>query len=1047
MNVPEFAVRRSVTIFMIIVGLLVLGFVALSRLAIDLFPEMNLPVAVVIAEYPGAGPQEIEKSVTKPLEEVLATLNNVDTLNSQSSTGSSVIILMFNWGTDMDFATLQMREKIDMIKGILPEDVNSPMVMKMDPAMMPIVQVGISGGRDLAELTRLAEDVVKPRLERLPGAAWVTITGGRTREVHVLVDPVKLNEYGLSLSQVTQTLRSENIELSAGTLGQGKKDLLIRTSGEFEDLTQLANTPLTTPSGTVVYLKDISEVKQGFVDITQETRMNGHPSVGVHIQKQSGSNTVNVAQAINEELENMKKDLPGNVEINAIIDQSEYIRDSIRSVVENALIGSLLAVLIIFLFLRNMRSTLVIALSIPISIIATFILVYFAGISLNMLSLGGLALGVGMIVDDSIVVLESIFRWRQAGHSRWEAATAGAQEVAMAVTASTLTNVIIFLPIVFVQGIASQVFRDMAFTVTFSLLASLFVALTLVPVLAYRLVKVIPEQKTPHTLYERANAAVGRFMDAMHELYRELLVWALRSRKKVILGTVAIFLFSLALAPLIGAEFFPKMDSGEMAISIKMPRGTGLNETGKAVDRVEAICASMKEVSTTFVSVGSAGGMEMAGGSGESDQARISVKLVPESERKLSTGQVVTKLRQQVTAIPGAEIEISETDAVMMGMNTGSPITINLKGDDLGVLKTTAEAIAGEVRQVPGTSNVKTTLEEGKPEVNVILDRDRASAYGIGTTQVAQTLRTAVEGQVVTKYRTGGEELNLRLRLAPETRQSLEDLGSLSILSPTGVAVPLREIANLQKTESPVRIEREGQTRICQITGDLDGQPLSTVMKNIQARLDKFQLPRDYEITYGGEQEQMMESFGALIFALLLGILLVYMVMASQFESLFHPFVIMFTMPLAFIGVVWAFILTGMTFSIVSFIGIIMLAGIVVKNGIVLVDYINTLRRRGLPRQEAILQAGPIRLRPVLMTALAAILGMVPLALGFGEGNEAVAPLAIAVIGGLIVATFLTLVVIPVIYTLFEDLGGNIQNRYRSLNPATAPGQEQNTGL
>jgi len=1048
MNIPELAVRRSVTVFMIVIALLVLGFVSLGRLAIDLIPNLNLPVAAVITDYPGAGPQEVEKSVTEPLEEILSTLNNVDTINSISQSGSSTVVLMFNWGTDMDFATLQMREKIDMIKGMLPDDVSSPMVVKMDPAMMPIVQVGVSGGRDLESLTRLAEDEIKPRLERLPGAAWVIVTGGRTREVQVLVDPVKLDSYGISMTQVMQALRSENAELTAGNLRQGKKDVIVTTTGEFEDLVQLANLPLTTSQGTVVALKDVSEIRQGFADMSQETYMDRAPSVGIHVLKQSGANTVQVAERVKAELATMEKELPGNVRVNTVSDQSRFIRDSINNVVRHALIGSVLAILILFLFLRNVRSTLVIAISIPISIIATFTMVYFAGLTLNLVSLGGLALGVGLIVDDSIVVLESIYRYRQTGHTVWESVTAGAQEVAMAVTASTLTNVIVFLPIVFVEGLAAQIFRDMALTVTFSLLASLFVALTVVPVFSRRLVTTVDEVENPRTRYERFSAAVGRRFDRLHAYYRDLLAWALRRRKTVLLVTAGLFVASLLLTPVIGTEFFPKVDSGEISVSVKMPRGTGLEETRRLANRIEAVAANMKEVETTFVSVGAAEGMGGAFGSGSTDNATLMLKLRPRSERRRSTAAVVEDLRRRVALIPGAEIKVNESDMMSSWMRGTSPITITLQGDNLDVLAKTGEQIAEVVRRVPGTYNVKTSLEEGKPSVEVRLDRERAAAYGIGTAQVAQTLRAAVEGQVVTQYRSGGEEYDLRLRLIPDARQNLEDLGSLQILSPTGVAVPLREIAEISQDVTPAVINRQDQTRICTVTGDLTDRPLGSVMQDVRARLSKLRLPQGYEIRYGGQQEMMQESFSSLGFALLLGILLVYMVMASQFESLFHPFVIMFTIPMAFIGVVLAFIITGKTFCVTAFIGVILLAGIVVKNGIVLVDYINTLRKRGLSRQEAILQAGPVRLRPVLMTALAAMLGMVPIALGTGEGGELDSPLAVAVIGGLFVATFLTLVIVPVIYTVLEDLGGRFRDRLRSLFPAppqdtAAAGREQ----
>jgi HAE1 family hydrophobic/amphiphilic exporter-1 len=1127
MNLPESAVRRSVTVYMLIFGLLLLGGISLSRLSLDLLPDIKLPAAVIMTEYPGAGPSEIEKMVTEPLEGVLSTLSNLDKVQSQCMPGSSVIVLFFDWGTDMDFATLEVREKLDLVRSFLPSGVKDPMIFKLDPSLLPVIQAGMSIGGSgagstshgttdpaavgtedfgdhagagvavsadaadlavaggstggtgttgttsagtqaattsipttdpavaaatstgstgsiaasktkstniqaagstssttLADLTHSAAEIVKPRLERLPGVAWVVIGGGVSSEVHVLMDPAKMEAHGLSIDYVAQILMGENLGITAGTIKHGEKELRITTKGEFEDLEQIANTPIVTPKGSLVYLKDISQVKQSFGDITQKTSMNGVPSVGISIFKQTGANTVQVAEAVHQEFESLKKELPENTQINTVFDQSEFIKLSIDSVKSNALIGAFLAILIIFLFLRNVRTTLVIAISIPISIITTFIMMYFAGFTLNMLSLGGLALGVGMIVDDSIVVLESIFRYREAGCSAWESATAGAQEVAMAVTASTFTNVVVFLPVIFIEGIASQIFKELALTVSFALLASLLVALTLVPVLANRLVEATTSLDEK-TLYGRIMTAWGRALDALDSGYRSLLEWSMNHRKQVLLTVLGIFIFSIALYPLLDREFLPDIEGGEVNIAIEMPTGTGLEETAEIAEQVEKLCEKIPEVDTIFTTVGSSGVMSIVQSS-DPDKASIQARLLPRKERQRSSAEVARELRQEVAELPGAKIEVAEADPKSMGMEMESPVSISIQGDEMDVLEETAEEIAHIVSKVPGTGNVKTSLEEGKPEIQVQLDRERAATYGLGTYQVAQALKSAISGQIATRYRSGGQEVDLRVRLVPEARTSLEDLENLRISSPLGIQVPLKEIAQLKKAHTPAVISRQNQTRSCSIYADLDGRSLGSVMDDIRAELDKMQLPPGYSITYGGEQEQMLESFDALKLALILGIILIYMVMASQFESLFHPLVIMFTIPMALIGVILAFVITGMTFSIAAYIGVILLAGLAVKNGIVLVDYINVLRSRGLSRWEAILQAGPIRLRPVLMTALTAIFAMLPLALGLGEGAEIDAPLALAVIGGLTVATFLTLVVVPLMYTLLEDIGMRI---------------------
>lgn len=1204
MNIPESAVRRSVTVFMLICALLVLGGISLSRLSLDLLPDISLPAAVIMTEYPGAGPSEIEKMVTEPMEGVLSTVGNLDKVQSQCMPGSSVVILFFNWGTDMDFATLEVREKLDLVRGFLPSGVKDPTIFKLDPSLLPVIQAGMSIGSsntesadlaaaetnaqadaastntsstsskavatnigdqvaaagtntantkavtagtntssagaqsikaigtqsaqvaaadassagtkaagpngtqvdaagaavqsaqaaaqaaagtntntaaakataagtgtqsaqvaaaqaaagtqstqapaspntntgtqlaasgnsatsgnsakdaapaNLADLTYTASEQVKPRLERLPGVAWVVISGGVSNEVQVLMDPAQMEAHGLTIEYVAQLLMGENLGITAGTIKQGQKELRITTKGEFEDLEQIANTPIVTPKGSLVYLKDISEVKQTFSDITQKTSMNGVPSVGISIFKQTGANTVQVAEAVSEELESLKKELPEDTQINTVFDQSEFIKLSIDSVKNNALIGAFLAILVIFLFLRNGRTTLVIAISIPISIITTFVMMYFAGFTLNMLTLGGLALGVGMIVDDSIVVLESIFRYREAGYSAWESATAGAQEVAMAVTASTLTNVVVFLPVVFVEGIASQIFKELALTVAFALLASLLVALTLVPVLANRLAQVT-RSYDEKTLYGKIMIGWGRALDALDTNYRKLLAWSMNNRSKVLLTVLGIFIFSVALYPLMEREFLPEMEGNEVAINVEMPSGTGLEETYQVAEEVEKICEKVPEVDTIFTTVGSSGVMSMVQ-SPDPDKASIQARLLPREERQRSAGEVVKELRKEVAELPGAKIEVAESGLESMGMGLESPVSISLTGDDLDVLEEKANEIASVVSKVPGTSNVKTSLEEGKPEIQVKLDRDKAASYGLGTYQVAKALKSAVSGDVATRYRSDGKEMDLRVRLVPEECASLEDMENLRISSPLGVQVPLKEIAQLKKTQAPAVISRQDHTRVCTINAALEDRSLGSVMDDIRAELDKMQLPPGYSITYGGEQEQMMESFDALKIALILGVILIYMVMASQFESLLHPFVIMFTIPLALIGVILIFVITGMNFSISAYIGVILLAGLAVKNGIVLVDYINTLRSRGLSRREAILQAGPIRLRPVLMTALTAIFAMLPLALATGEGAEIDAPLALTVIGGLTVATFLTLVVVPLMYTLLEDVG------------------------
>ncbi|MBO8168485.1 MAG: efflux RND transporter permease subunit [Thermoanaerobacteraceae bacterium] len=1026
MKLANFAVKRPVTVVMIVCIVLLLGAISLSRLAVDLYPDIKLPVAAVTTTYSGAGPQEVEELVTKPLEEILGTVNNVDQIVSETTEGSSLVVVWFDWGTDMDFATLQMREKIDFIKPFMPEDVDDPIVLKMDPAMMPILQIGLSGGKDLSQLKNLAEEKISNRLERLEGVASVYITGGKTREIQVQVDPVKLEQYGLSLNQIVQTLRAENLNMSTGKVVDGKRELFIRTLGEYEQVSDIGNIVLNLPTGGTIRLSDVATVKDGFKEMEQITRMNGKPSVGIHIMKQSKANTVKVANRVKKELEKIKEEIPVGIEMNTVFDQSEFINQSIGRVVNNTIIGGIFAVLVLFFFLRNVRSTLIIALAIPISIISTFILMYFNNLTLNMMSMGGLALGVGMMVDSSIVILENIFRYRQEGHGLLEAATEGSNEVASAVVASTLTTVAVFLPIVFVEGIAAQLFRQLALTVSFSLGAALLVSLTLIPMLSSKLLVITNGNDTGRkTVLRRVMDALGSALEKLTAHYTCLLRWALGHRKTVVICVLLALVASFALVPMVGMEFLPKMDAGEMAIDIELAKGSLLEDTDEVTARVEAILAEIPEVKTVFTSVGPAQDQMTGMGGAQKEKARLRVMLVDKEQRGRSTEAVVEEVRKKVAGIAGAEIKVKATDPGQYGGSISSPVAVKIKGNDLDVLKDLANQVLEIVESVPGTREVESSFVKGSPELQLRIDRDKAAKYGINVAQLANAVKTAMYGQVATKYRVGDDEIDVRVVYSEEARENLQDLESLTVSSPMGFNVPVSEVVTMVRDVGPGTISREDQVRVATVTSQIAGRDLGSITRDIQAKLEPLrkQLPRGYEITLGGEREEMMEAFGNLLLALLLAIVLVYMVMASQFESLVHPFVIMFSLPTTFIGVVAGLVVTGHTFSVPTFIGVIMLAGIVVNNAIVLVDYINTLRSRGKERDEAVLEAGPVRLRPILMTTLTTVLALVPTAMGIGAGSEASAPMAVAVVSGLTVSMLFTLVFVPVMYTLVDDFG------------------------
>lgn len=1024
MKISDLSIRRPVATTMVFMLVLVLGAVSIGRLNMDLLPKMSFPVAAIITSYQGAGPQEVENLVTRPIEEVIGTVANVKGITSQTSAGQSIVVAEFDWGTNMDFTLLNVREKIDLIKGYLPDGVDQPMVVKFDPALMPVMNLAVSGIDDLVELKKVADDEIKPRLERIEGVASVGVTGGLVRTIKVNVDQEKLHSYGLSLQSIIQTLQAENLNLPGGSIRSGDLEFLVRTTGEFNSVQQIADLNIFSPTGVMIKLKEIATVSDTFADQSNFVLLNGKTSVGIAISKETDANTVNVSRAVKKEMAKIKEDLPADIHFDVIMDQADFIQFSIDSLKSNAYVGGLLALAILLLFLKNITSTLVVGIAIPISVITTFILVYFAGLDLNMMTLGGLALGVGMLVDNSIVVLENIYRYRQNGYSAIDAATQGSSEVGMAIVASTLTTIIVFLPVVFTSGLSAQLFKELALTITFSLLASLFVALTLVPMLSSKMLLVNNKEKK--TL----------LLEKISDWYSRVLAWCLGHRKATMLITTAAFVLSLTLIPKIGAEFLPNMDGGEFSINVNLARGTVLEETTKIVEQVDTILAEVPEIDSIFTNVGVSGSMDMSALSGGSaDRASYIVRLVGKNQRKRSVDQVVEWLRPQMAAIPGADISVEPLTFISMG-GSAKPISIKIKGYDLETLRQISDDLIQVVKGVEGTREVESSIANGRPELQVNINRDRASSLGLNAYTVASYIRTAVEGTTATKYKVDGEELNVIVQLRKDDIKDEVAFRQLMVPTPTGVRVPLSEVAEISVIEGPNTIIRENQERTIYVSAAIVGRDLRSVSQEIQERVNQYPLPPRYSVSMGGESEEMFEAFKDLFLALLLAIVFVYMILAAQFESLIHPFTIMMALPLALIGVVLGLLFGGQNLSVPAIIGLIMLAGIVVNNSIVLVDYTNILRRKGLSTIEALMQAGPVRLRPILMTALTTILALVPLAFSKGDGAELSTPMAVVVIGGLTVSTILTLVVIPVLYAGIDSWGQKIRRRIKRKRPA-----------
>lgn len=1044
MKLWDGSIKRPVMTWMVVAIVLVLGAVSISRLGLDLLPNINLPIAAVTASYPGAGPQEIETMVTKPLESILGTVSNVKSVRSISTEGNSIIILEFNQGTNMDFAALDMREKVDLIKGMLPSGVTSPMVLKLDPTMLPVMQISVaSKDGNLARAQAVVEDTIQNRIERIPGVASVSITGGHQREIAITVQPERLATYGLSISTIANVLKAENLNMPGGTVVRNDKQLVVRSLGEFKSIDDIKNLSIPTPAGAAVKLSDIADVADTYKEVTQYNKINGKESIGISVQKESTANTVQVADKVNAELAKLRKEMP-DMEIIPVLDQSEFIKMSINNVVNNAIMGSVLAIIVLLIFLRNLRSTLVIALSIPISVISTFILVYFSGMTLNLISMGGLALGVGMMVDNSIVVLENIYRHRQEGQGRLKAASDGTAEVAMAITASTLTTVAVFLPIVFMRSIVGEIFKELALTVTFSLMASLLVAVTLVPMLASRLVTIedegVPKRKTVLTSIDQF---LAKALSRLDDFYRSVLTWVLKHKLTTVAVVTAIFAGTMVLLPVVGSEFLPPMDQGQFSVNIELPKGTVYTKTAEITNKVENIIETIPEVDTIYTTVGSNALASMVGelANSATNTGSINVTLVPKEQRSRTTDEIVTWVNEQVKNIPGAKIEAVSFNA--MGSSSGSsgsvssfmgaPISVDIKGDDMDELSRLANDIKGIVETVPGITAVNTSVNEGVPELRLVIDRYRASQYGLNAATIASAVQAAIKGQTATRYKVEGREIDVTLYGDKSYKNDPNKLSQLLIPTMTGAQVPLGELASIEEAKGPVAINRQGQRRTVSVTANISGRALGDVMADVRAKMDAYKLPAGYSVGYSGQSQMLSDAFGDLRLVLVLAVALVYMIMAAQFESFIHPFIIMFSIPLAFGGAILGLFIAGKALSVPAYIGVIILAGIVVNNAIVLIDYTNQLRDRGYGCDEALIKAGPTRLRPILMTALTTILGLIPLALGIGEGAEMEAPMAIVVIFGLGLSTLITLIIVPVIYSLFDKLS----RRHRRLADST----------
>jgi HAE1 family hydrophobic/amphiphilic exporter-1 len=1015
---------------MLFIGLILIGLISFQNLGLDLLPDLSFPMSAIIVSYSGVAPQEIENMVTIPLEEAIATIQGVKNINSYSREGSSVVLMEFNWGTDMDVSALNIREKIDQVKGFLPADASDPIIIKFDPSLMPILVLGMdSEEKNLQKLQEYAEDIIEPRLERLEEVASVLINGGLVREILVSIDNEKLRSNQLSFGQVTAALAGENVNLPAGTLKEGTINFLIRTLGRFESIQDIEEILISNIRGNKIYLGDIAKVEDTFKERNSITYVNGKPGIMMSLQKESGKNTVTVAKRIFKELETIQKLLPDDISITTVFDSSDFIKKTISQVGWVALYGAILAVFVLLFFLGNLSSTVIIGFAIPISLIFTFSLLYFSNLTLNMMTLGGLALGIGMMVDNSIVVLENIFRYRELGTDIKKSACLGASEVGTAISASTFTTIAVFLPILYVQGIASELFRSMGYTITFSLLTSLLVALTLVPMLSSKILRLKMKDNSPsaskENLVQNSLGQGGRIFNFVREEYSRLISWSLRHRGIVFILAVIIFAGSIMLIPFVGTEFIPSSDQGQFNINITLPTGTNLETTREVVSEVEKVVLEIAEIKSILTIAGEgSGGMGFSTEGGNS--GTIMVNLVDQDKRERNMVQIINQLRQKIGAYPDAQIKFSEQGFTF---SSGSDLEVKISGDSLDELENIANRILILITEVEGVYDLKSSVEDVRPELHVNIDREKANLYGLNTAQIASTVHDALLGRVASIYQEKGEQIDIRIRLEEEDRNSIEEVENILISSSVGLQIPLKEIAEVTVDSGPKGIDRKNQQRVVNVSGNISDRFLGRVIQDAQQQLDKLVLPEDYRYEFVGQNREMQESFLELALALVLSILLVYMIIAAQFESLLMPLAVMFSVPFSLIGVILALLLSGKSLNVLSFIGIIMLVGIVVNNSIVLIDYINKLRQKGMERKEAIILGGKTRLRPILMTMFTTVLALVPMALGVGEGAELRAPMAITIIGGLTSSTFLSLIIVPIFYTFLDDLSQKITKR------------------
>ncbi len=1039
MSISKTAVQRPTTVLIIFTVLVALGIYVTTDLPLDLLPDMELPYVAVSTTWTGAGPEEVEKRITRPVESVLSSVSGIEYLGSSSTNGSSLVYMQLTFGSNLDESMNDIRANLDFVKPMLPEDAGTPMIFKMDPNIIPIMYYAISGNRSPEELRQYAEDLT-PKLEQINGVASASVYGGREKAIIVEIPRDRLQAYNLTITQISQMIGAQNIQIAGGTITEADYNYTISTVGEYTSLEDIRNTVISYKSAapaagmysapvlTSVKLRDIADVYEGFKAQTSSYYLNGVPCIEMTIQKQSGKNSVQTARAVRARMDEIIAEKPSDITITLTSDTTDIIQRSVDEVASSAIQGALFAVIVLFVFLRSFRSTIIIGLTIPISLIITLTVMYFTGMTLNLMTLAGLALGVGMLVDNSIVILENIYSYREKGAKPVPAAILGAQEMILAISASTLTTICVFLPLIMYRsklGVVGEIFQGLAFTVVFSLLCSLVVALVLVPVLSSRYFKIgSKKEKTYRGFWGRLDFATGKAFDSIDAAYARSIRFVIKHKVATLVTIAALFLGSLAVIPLLGFEFMPATASDSVTVSLTMPVGTKLDTTEAVLRQMEQfVYEEVKGFKHVTVLAGSSGTFGIGGST--SYTGRLSIALPPMSERIDSEEDIKNKLRAHFDDFPGATFSFGGGNMMSLGGGT-SAVEINIKSEDLGKARDTANAIKALLSEKAAefVTEPQVDLKDGLPQVNIVIDRERLYSLGLNIYSVGQEIKANIAGTTASRFRKDGEETDIVLTLAESDKTRVSDLEQIFVTNPQGSRIPVSAFAHYEEGVSPISINREDQSRIVNVTAGVQkGVSLTLVQTNVE-KLIREHIPQDpaVRIAYSGDYKEMMELFQHFTVIIIMAIVLVFAVMASQFESLLDPFIVLFTVPLNVIGIVAIYFVMGQKLNVMTAVGVLILVGVIVNNGIVLVDYTNLLRKRGSSLADACAEAARSRLRPILMTTLTTVLGLVPMAFFPGEGSEMVQPIGQTILGGLSFGTLMTLFLMPVLYYIFNRI-------------------------